>query len=62
MTHMHLDWAVDFAAATVSGRVDYTVRIEADGVAALRLDTRDLDIRSVSVEGAVFEVARLDAA
>jgi len=55
-----LDLTVDFAASRLTGRVDLKVARQNPGAHTLILDTRDLDIRSVSLIRERGEAKQLD--
>jgi leukotriene-A4 hydrolase len=52
VTHMDLDLTVDFATRRLAGRVDLTVERRNPGAEELLLDTRDLEILTVRLDGA----------
>lgn len=50
MEHLHLDIRVDFSSQTISGLAAWTISNNT-GAAELRLDTRELSIDSITVDG-----------
>lgn len=54
VSHLHVDWIVDFAASRLRGTAKYAVSVRAPA-AALVLDTNHLDIAKASVDGKPVE-------
>ena len=54
-THLKLDLNVDFTEKILSGSATYTIK-NADDASQIILDTRDLDIKSVAVDGEPVDV------
>ncbi|KAL6769065.1 LTA4 [Auxenochlorella protothecoides x Auxenochlorella symbiontica] len=55
VTHADLDLVVDFSAKTISGTAQLKYEVKRSGCDALILDTRDLAIQEVSVDGAACQ-------
>lgn len=50
-THTHIDWAIDWAAQLIKGKVTHSMLVTADGVSEALFDTSYLAIDTVAVDG-----------
>ncbi|KAL4448420.1 hypothetical protein ABPG75_005639 [Micractinium tetrahymenae] len=55
VTHSDIELDVDFDTHVLSGHVEHTVEVKKDGVAELALDTRDVAVSDVTVNGEAAE-------
>ncbi|KAL4071200.1 peptidase family M1-domain-containing protein [Scleroderma yunnanense] len=53
--HLSLEWTVDFAVQTISGKAVYELEVRKEGVREVILDTADVAVESAEVEGEPIE-------
>jgi len=56
-THLNLSWDCDFEKQVLNGTAEWTVRLNAPGVASVVLDTKSLVLKGITVDGAAAKYA-----
>jgi len=57
-THLHLDWTIDWEKQLVGGSVKHEMKVVGEeGVKEVVLDTRDLEVGRIEVEGVEVKVS-----